>query len=129
MSWIDDTLRDFGQQMGLPQLEFGRHKVAQLAFDSGAVLAVEPSQRGEVEEVLVYLSQPLGFGAERAIRQALIKAHHSNLGQMPVQVATRGNGPDTALLALVRIPARNFTLQSLDESFDYLKRWHASLEG
>ncbi|MES2480724.1 MAG: hypothetical protein V4609_01905, partial [Pseudomonadota bacterium] len=47
MSWINDTVADFGRQLGMPQLDLGDHGVMQLAFASGGLLAVEPVQRGE----------------------------------------------------------------------------------
>lgn len=127
MSWVNDTLSEFGRQIGLDNLDFGVHGVAQLVFQSGAVLAVEPVSRGELDEVLVYVSRPTGFEGLRLLRQALVKAHFKKAGALDVQVATRGQGPDMALLGLVRIPAREFTLQTLDNTFDYLNRWHDSL--
>ena len=68
MSWVNDTLSEFGRRMGLELLGFGEHGVAQLVFQSGAVLAVEPVRRGEIDEVLVYLGRPLGFEAARLTR-------------------------------------------------------------
>ncbi len=127
MSWIDDTLREFGQQMGLVDLSFGAHGVAQLVFDDGAVLVIEPVQRGESDEVLVYLSRPMGFDAPQRRRLALAKAHFKGTDALVVQVASQGQGPEASLMALTRMPARAFTLQSLDHAFDYLNRWHNSL--
>ena len=127
MSWVNDTLSEFGRQLGLTDLNFGEHGAAQLVFQSGALLAVEPVTRGDIDEVLVYVSRPVGFNGPRLLRQALVKAHFKEAGVLDIQVSTRGQGSDLALLALVRMPARNFTLQTLDHAFDYLNRWHDSL--
>lgn len=127
MSWVHDTLSEYGRQNGLGDLGFGSHGVAQLVFQSGVVLAVEPVSRGEIEEVLVYVSRPLGFDGPRLLRRALIKAHFKEAGALDIQVSSRGLGSELALLTLVRMPARNFTLQALDHAFDYLTRWYASL--
>ena len=127
MSWVNDTLQEFGHQMGLKELGFGEHGVAQLVFHSGSVLAVEPVQRGDNSEVLVYLSRPLGFDGPQRLRSALSKAHFRQAGMLDVQVAVRGQDPDALLLALIRFNARDFTLQALDQAFDYLNRWHDSL--
>jgi type III secretion system chaperone SycN len=127
MKWVNDTLLEFGRQLGLTDLKFGDHGVAQLDFQSGAVLAVEPVSRGDIDEVLVYLSRPVGFDGARLMRQALAKAHFKEAGAQDIQVATRGQGPDLVLFALVRMPARDFTLQALVNSFDSLNRWHDSL--
>ncbi len=127
MSWVHDTLSDYGRQYGLSDLGFGSHGAAQLVFQSGAVLAVEPVSRGEVEEVLVYVSRPVGFSGARLLRRALVKAHFKEAGALDIQVSSRGTGTDLTLLALVRIPVRHFTLQTLDHAHDYLNRWHDSL--
>ena len=127
MSWVNDTLSEFGRRMGLERLDFGNHGVAQLVFQSGAVLAVEPVRRGEIDEVLVYLGRPLGFEAARLTRRALVKSHYKEAGVRDVQVATRGQGSEAMLYALTRMPEREFTPQALDHAFDYLSRWHDSL--
>lgn len=127
MSWVNDTLLEFGRRMGLTDLDFGEHGVVQLVFQSGAVLAVEPVRRGELDEILVYLGRPMGFDAQRLTRKALAKAHFSEAGARDVQVARRGDVPDAMLYALTRMPERDITPQTLDHAFDYLSRWHDSL--
>ena len=123
MSWIDDTLADFGRRLGLGSLDCGAHGVAQLALAGGGLIAIEPVRRGDVEEVLVYVGRRAGHDAPRLLRRALAQAHHRQAGAQPVQVATRGQGPDTLLLALLRLPVREFTPQSLDGAFGALNRW------
>lgn len=127
MGWIEDTVADFGRRIGLPGLDFGTHGVAQLAFDSGALLAVEPVERGGRGEVLVYLARPLGHEAPRLVRAALKRAHFDQAGAMDVQIGTRGQGPDTLLVALTRVPEREFTPQALERALDHLNRWLDSL--
>ena len=123
MSWIQDTVADFGRQLGMPQLNLGDHGVMQLVFASGGLLAVEPVQRGGQDEVLVYLGRPVGHQAPALVRVALAKAHLAKGGPWPVQTALRGNGPDAMLMALVRLPQRAFTQQVLSQAVDYLTRW------
>lgn len=123
MNWIDETLADFGRRLGLAHLDCGAHGVAQLALAGGGLIAIEPVTRGDAEEVLVYVGRRAGHDAPRLLRQALIKAHHGQAGSLPVQVAMRGQGPDAMLLALLRLPAREFTPQRLDRAFDHLNRW------
>lgn len=123
MNWINDTLADFGRRLGLDHLDCGTHGVAQLALAGGGLIAVEPVQRGDAEEVLVYVGRRAGHETPRLLRRALAQAHHGQASGHPVQVAARGQGPDALLLALLRLPAREFTPQSLDRAFDYLNRW------
>lgn len=123
MGWIEQTLADFGYQLGIEGLDFGPHGVAQLQLASGGFIAVEPVRRGQVDEVLVYLGRPVGHQAAPAVRLALSRSHWRQGGPLAVQVGLRGTGSEAHLLALVRLPERTFTAQSLAHAVDYLGRW------
>lgn len=123
MDWIRDTLQEFGRQIGMGQLEFNRHGLLQLSFPSGGFLAVEPSQPGAPEEVLVYMGRPVGHRAAGLLRTALTRAHAVDGGAPFVQVGLRGDGPDAALIALARLAERSFTPQTLSMTVQYLDRW------
>lgn len=120
-AWIDDTLGQFGEQLGLPGLCLGAHGVAQLELQAGGLLAVEPAPGGA--DVLVYLGRPLGFDGSTVLRQALARAHHAAAHPTPVQLAVRGDGPDALLLVLVRVPAQEFSVHALGRAVEYLGRW------
>lgn len=119
--WIHDTLAQFGQQLGLPELSLDDNGAAQLTLQAGGILAVEPAAASG--DVLVYLGRPLGFDGPAVLRRALARAHHSAGSPMPVQVALRGDGPEALLLVLVRVPEREFTTPMLSRVVDYLGRW------
>ncbi len=123
MGWIQDTLAEFGRQLGIEGLEFGPNGVAQLRLEKGGFIAVEPVRRGPDDEVLVYFGRPVGHQVVQATMVALSRSHWRNGGPLPIQVGLRGMGPDTQLLALVRLPERTFTTQSLGHAVDYLGRW------
>jgi type III secretion system chaperone SycN len=123
MNWVHDTLADFGKQLGIADLTFGTHGVAQLELQSGGLIAVEPVSRGMVNEVLVYIIQPLGFDAAMLMRRALARAHFAHADALPVQVAVRGEDSAAQLIMLVRLPERSFTLQTLGHAIDFLSRW------
>lgn len=123
VAWVRDALAEFGRQLGIEQLSFGSHGVAQLVLQSGGLVAVEPVRRGDRDEVLIYLGRPVGHQAGALLQRALARAHWREGGPYPVQVALRGDGPDAMLLALVRLPERAFTGQSLAHAVDYLGRW------
>lgn len=130
MNWVHDTLAEFGRELGLTDFGLGTQGVAQLKMQSGALLAVEPVRRGKVasvDEVLIYLGQPLGFEATALRRRALKKVHFSHGGPFALQIASRGEGPQAMLLMLVRVPERAFTRQTLGHVVEYLDRWFAEL--
>jgi type III secretion system chaperone SycN len=121
-AWVQDTIAQFGQQLGVPALAIGSHGVAALELHNGGLLAIEPG-RARAPEVLVVLGRPLGFDGGAALRKALAMAHHGAAATLPVQVAVRGEGPDALLLALARVPEREFNLQRLGQTVDFLLRW------
>lgn len=128
MNWVHQTLAEFGQTLGIPDLDFGSHGVARLQMQSGAWYAVEPARRGEKDEVLVYLSLPCGFDSQRIVQRALKQIHYQHeLGRWPLQIAFQGVGPEAALIVLTRMSDRSFTLQSLTDAFDFLERWANSV--
>lgn len=127
MSWLDDTLAEFGRHLGIAALGFGAHGVAQLSLPGGGWLAIEPVRRGHHDEVLIYLGHPVGFDAQRLLPRALEQVHHASAGPFPVQVGSRGQGAQTRLVVLTRVPEREFTLQLLDQAFEALNRWVESL--
>ena len=127
MNWVHETLSEFGRQLGLAGFALGTHGVAQLRLASDGLLAVEPVQRGTIDEVLVYLARPLGYEADELRLRALEKVRATRQGPYPVQVATRGDGPQAQLLMLVRLPERAFTLPTLMHVVDYLEHWFGDL--
>jgi type III secretion system chaperone SycN len=123
VTWIHDAIAEFGRKLGVQQLGLGSHGAAQLAFEDGGFLTVEPVQRGGKDEVLVYMGRLVGHQAALAARTALAKAHVASGGPFQVQVSLRGKGVDAVLIAAVRVPDRAFTPQALTHSVDYLSRW------
>lgn len=123
MSWIHNTVAEFGRQMGIDRLELGGHGLVQLQLGSGSLLAVEPVRCGVLEEVLVYLMRPASHLSGRSLVMGLEKAHFSQGGMLPMQLAVRGDGPDAMLLGMVRLPERAFTGPALMQAVDHVSRW------
>lgn len=123
MTWVDDTLAEFGRMTGLPGLTLDASGVVQLSLGSGAILGIHPVQTDDRSEIVVFMGRPAGLEKDRLLRQALLLAHFRNAPALPVQVALRGEGPDALLLAAVRLSERQFTLPSLTHAIDFLMAW------
>lgn len=123
MGWIDETVTEFGRQVGIEALAMNRHGNTQLTLGNNGLLTVEPARRGDREEVLVYLGRVVGHQLPLLNRIALAKAHHANGSPLPLQVVCQGQGPGSMLLAVTRFPERSFTPQALMHAADYLARW------
>lgn len=125
--WITDAVQQFGVHLGIDNCQPNARGGLQLSLQNGGLLAIEPVQRGNSCEVLVFASRPAGYQAAAMLKKALAKAVDSPRGPYAVQVALLGNGPDAAVLALVRLAERDFTLPVLEKSVEFLQRWLVEL--
>lgn len=121
---IEQTLAAYGEQIGISDFDFDAGGAATLKTSSGRLLTVE---RGD-EEVLVYVSEPLGYDAAATLQQAFKHAHFSRHGETPVQIAARDVRGERSLISLVRVPERDFTVLRLQQTVDHLSRWLATLQ-
>ncbi len=124
MSWIAETLDEFGKQRGIGPLALGRNNALMLAADSGGVLAIELVNSDPQDEMLVSRGWPISHDKARQLRRALAKAHHAPPSARVVQVGSCTNDHNDLLLCVLRIPAREFTIQTLGHAIDFLERWH-----
>jgi type III secretion system chaperone SycN len=93
--------------------------VAQLLFDSGAQLAVEPAKG----EMLVYLVHPVPHVSTPGWVDALKRCHVRRRGLWPIQVGGRHTPSGAELVVLTRLPERALTPQRLEEAVQSVLRW------
>lgn len=117
MSWVDQTLADFGRGMGIPQLAFSEKGHASLAFESLGTLFLERAE----EATVVYLARPLDRGDGRTYARALRLCHWERQNPWPVNPAL---GQDRQLAFAVRISDTDFTLPVLEQVVALLDRMH-----
>lgn len=123
MDWIDDTLAEFGRQLGVPDLRLNTRGAVRLVLGSGLHLSIEPLFRRGQQEVLLALGCPIGHGATQYAAYALQQAHAENFPPLDLQLSLSGYGEDTLLIASVRLSARAFTLQALSGAVSSLGNW------
>lgn len=124
MSWVEQTLADYGRGLGIEGLRLNQDGVAQLQLQSGMLLAVEHVG----EEVLVYIAPMLAFEDDALKLRALKAAGFRNGGGEPIQIGLNGTGMEAVLVILTRVPERSFTLPRLGQTFDYLCRWFEAVQ-
>lgn len=115
MSWIEDTLADFGKTMGISPLAFSGQGVVRLCFVKMGTLFIE---RG-AGEVLVYLVREPAAVDGTALRRALELCHYRHQHPVTVQAGLHG---DSQLIFLARIPETDFQLPVLERVVGLLKR-------
>ncbi len=117
MSWLEDTLRDFGARLGLSGLEFRDGRFAQLSLGNGGMLGFEHAGA----EVLVYQSRPLDYDMAASLEAALAACDARDQPAYVLQAGLRG---ERELVLLARLPERQFTVPALEQVMDTLARAH-----
>lgn len=118
MSWIDDTVREFGERVGVPGLALGAGGFVQFALNQGGTLGIALAEN----EVKVWLSRPLAPHDRAAVyERALVQCDFRRHPPFPLQAGLRGGAE---LVFLARIPERAFTTPALEQALDVLERLH-----
>ena len=116
-------LRTFGETAGLPDLRFDARGQVVFRTEADRLLGLECASG----EILVYAALPVRYDSSDWLLQACKHAHHSRLGDWPVQPALREYEGAPHLLALVRLNEREFTEQRLRQTFEFLAQWLTAL--
>ena len=124
MSGPADILQRFGASAGMPGLRFDARGQAVLRTAPGRLLGLEQADSA----ILVYAALPVRYDSSNWLLRACKRAHHSCLGDWPVQPALREYEGIPHLLALVRLDEREFTEQRLHQALEYLSQWLDALD-
>ena len=116
MSWIDETVADFGRRLGVAQLGM-QNGFVQLALSQGGMLGLAQGE-GEVK---IWLVRPFELNQRHALERALRECDFRRRSPFPLQAGLRG---DNELVILARIPERAFNTPALEQALDVLTRLH-----
>ena len=119
MNKLGSTLEAFGADIGLEGLSLDQKGHLTLQMESGLRVSVEAIEN----EVLVYASEPVAYDSTERLLRAWRRAYYRRLDGRPVQAALREEEGTVRLLAVARLPADDFSLQTLRETMSYLSRW------
>jgi len=118
VNWVATELLDFGRRIGLPQLALDQADACQLKLESGALIALELVD----EELIIYRCQPLPWPDPALLLRALRRCN-TREGGTALQIGLRGTAADTKLIVALRLPAREFTAQRLEASWEMIQHW------
>lgn len=121
MNWIEDTLRQFGQNIGIGDLGFNSRQLCCLALERSGVLYIERKDR----VVVVYLAKEIPYIHEGVLEKALKLCHPGTLRSLPVVAGLNGSNE---LVFLARVKEEEFSLPTLEEAIRLVKELHESAE-
>ena len=111
-SWVNDTVRGFGRQLGLETLALNDRGAAGINFENGMSLRLE-HVRGAMMVVVKLGGEPSGD----ALRAALAEAHPAaSDGKGPDIRAACAAGTGEAML-VIRIVERDLGVSALESAF------------
>lgn len=120
MSWIDETIMEFGAGMGIENLSLGPSGVVCLDIETMGTLFIEQAD----EDMLIYLVRRFPQYADEIYAKALTLCHYREALSFAVHAAFKG---DDQLVFLARMPGEDFSLPVLEQAIDLLNRLHDSV--
>jgi type III secretion system chaperone SycN len=120
---IAHTLADFGQTIGVPQLQLGPHNTVQLDFDSGETFTIEPCG----DEVLLHVAAPLAYATGDTLLAALKRIDALDASGFALQLGYRKTEHGDLMIVATRVPVRDFTPSRLEAALQYLRQWAESV--
>ena len=111
-AWLNDSVRDFGRQMGLERFGLSERGTAGVRFENGVALRLE-----YVEDRGLFLtaSVPLAAAGAPGLRRLFASVHpDANRGRFVVHAAVLSHSDEAA--AAVCIPAREVDVPALQEA-------------
>jgi type III secretion system chaperone SycN len=120
MTWVDQTLAEFGRSLGVGPLSFDGRASIGLRVGSVGDLILERTER----EVLVALARDRPPPRSELLRQALELCHERRELRHPVHAGLQGGD---RLVLLTRLPREEFTLTSLGHALEELSQIHGQI--
>ena len=120
MSWIDDTLADYGRSLGFDNLEFNDSRSATLRFERLGDLFIEEIEGG----ILLYIARAYDRLETNQLVNALSATHWELNPDFPVNSALH---EENTLVFSVSVPESEFNLPTLERAIDFLGRQHDSV--
>ena len=120
MSWVHQTIADFGESIGIPTLSLGPKNRLNLALKSGKAIHLAHLEDPTREEVLVAMSTPLSFDYLDRLIYALKICDYRSSDRWTLHAGIA----DEKLILAVRVPQRDFSLPVLEKLLSQLSQFH-----
>ncbi|WP_051237490.1 hypothetical protein [Ottowia thiooxydans] len=125
MASFDQTLADFGQDIGVESLTPGPSGSVQLRFDHGGILGF--FQQGA--DVVLHWAEPAPYDAPELLLRAFKRISDPPYNEPPLQAGLRGVDGVENLVLVTRMPERDCGARELHQMSSWLRQYAAALRG
>jgi type III secretion system chaperone SycN len=123
MTWVNDTIRDFGISIGLPELMLNERGILDLDLPNEARLRIAHLAHLPVPEVVLSRSETIFYPTSAMLTELLKLNDFRNSSEWPIQTAIS----DHELCISVRIPERSFVVNAMEQAFSSLQNMHVNI--
>ena len=123
MTWVNDTIRDFGISIGLPELMPNERGILDLDLPNEARLQIAHLAHLPVPEIVLSRSETMFYPTPALMTELLKLNDFRNSSEWPIQTAIN----DHELCISVRIPERSFVVNAMEQAFSSLQNIHVNI--
>ena len=120
MNWIDQSILEFGNSIGIASLRFDADGALRLGTESGGAIELHYQREFDPPVVLAMVSEPAGFSRSARLRAAMRLANFRRQPALSLHVALDGD----QLVLATRLDERSFSQPALESTLDLLDRLH-----
>lgn len=120
MNWVEQTISDFGNSIGLPSLALDYNGRVRFSLQQGGNIAIQNLPDLALPEVVVTRSEPIAYASPELFRQALRIADFRTPSAWPLQAGCN----QRELFLAMRIPQRAFAMNVLEQALVQLTSLH-----
>jgi hypothetical protein len=123
MTWVNETIRDFGISIGLPELMLNERGILDLDLPNEARLRIAHLTYLPVPEVVLSRSETRFYPTSAMLAELLKLNDFRNSSEWPIQTAIS----DHELCISVRIPERSFVVNAMEQALSSLQKIHVNI--
>lgn len=121
---MQQTLLEFGNSIGLKNLDFNQNKVICLDFNDKGILYLEENG----QSLLIYLIKEISEKAFSIYKKSLTLSHFREKLDIPTYRINSGLFEENKLAFIINLPHEEISLPNIDKTIKYLFKLHRNAE-
>ncbi len=124
MRWVNQTIGEFGQNIGIPGMSLAEGGELQLVADDGSSIGLIHARELHMPQMIVFRAVSIDYLTVSQLKKAMQLANFRHPRPWQVQAACS----DKHLFIAIRFPERAFITSSLEEGLEILGSLVKALE-